>query len=1262
MNIGNKYLRSWLRFDESATKDFIADNAWTVSGNPTISETNALNGKALQLDGNSYIKLSGVELAGRPFTIDCIAYVDSSSPSGARLFSIVTDDNKWLATVRRSTSDASKLMVWANAYDDLSQDSGNSVNSTVNSMGNRVHVALVYKPTTYSPSYLYLCVNGVVLRLNPNLGMPPVYNRGTFNIVIGGHPNNAAQGLIGSIDEFRIYDGVDLWTSGGNFTPPDAAFYNNIQFYPDIIRLAKIPSSEWRYENIGEISTLVNTQTAVQLDNLPTTQSRTGKAFYQTTQTKIFDVPAVGEVWIKFDVYFDGISRWRCYDNSANAKTTGITAQLDGYINYFNRSNSISRFKWAKIGELQTVILHMRASDSTANTGTIEAYTKDTGILEPWPINEINNGLDFANLYLQSDGSGTFFSNIIISNAPLTFDDNAGIPISFAADIQRVLSKSISLLVDVERIVNKFWRYENYGTADLLKVAGNTVNNLSLDKSAIGMAFWQSGREGCFGIPATKELWAKWDLYYTGTAKWRVYDRKDSKDTGIARMNSTTSLVCYINGPLSVDVKPAGTITQGTRKTYLLHMVSDATDGYIELWIDGVKYYSNNFQSQGLVYKGNVNDGDYFSNFYMQSDNNTNLFSNVIISNRQIGLSENVWDIVTADAERSLYKSILLDVDLVRAVTINSIPVNFDADLCRVISASQLLDLDTEREISTTLNFDVDCERILGGVLTLSIDAERKVANVVTVHFDKEWGYFSGTGLLLDTEREIVISVNFTVDALRKIPHVVTDIPTPQPPPPEPTPGVVPPADRSAFLQSCTISLNEQQLTDSITFVFNGTCEIMDAVDFQILDYALRGRVEETTTKGVMTTCKCTVDIDAILYQQLAYRIPESKWEWTEEYLEYLRKYGGATPSDADYEEADLKAIPSAPASAHISEIAAALGKNVSLQFTDYISTMNTEVTSGTNYAGLIAELFGWTSRIPQMMINCFMRDNTIFVIQRGHETNVVNLDGQKLSVHTTTKRLMRTTWGSTPWSKTEVQPYYDSWNENVKEPLAEDEDQEGTTYNDEGLVEETTVTHGDEVVVTRYSYTTLENGQKFLQQEVATTYNKGVKVDEVTTTHDPVRSTQSHVYSTDADGVLGGVVTSSNNDDRVTPWQNARTEYKSGVVVRDSDGNRYLLTRIIHHQDEIAMKRRTINGVALIDTTFPVDGQSYLEALTQAIMWLDRKTEETVTVDVDDYPHLIDFNDRIVFEGNTYYLRSNTFTMNERIINRQSLEFVRWY
>lgn len=1264
MNIGSKYLRSWLRFDESATKDFIADNQWQAYGNPTISAANAISGKALQLDGSSFIKLSGVELAGRPFTIDCVAYVNSSSPGNARLFSIIdpTTGNH-LASVRKSATSSNYIDAWANSYADCSQDNGYvSTPYAVVGVNNRVHVALVYYPRyNTSTSRFYICVGGRVYSINA--ANSPQYNRKAFDIVIGALPNGN-QGLIGAIDELRIYDGVGLWTNenGDNFTPPDSSFYSNTHiFYTDGIRMPSVPASEWRYNNAGEIDTLINTTTAVQLTDLPATQSRTGKAFYQTTQTKIFDVPSSKEVWVKFDVFFDGVNRWRAYDTSAGSGiTTGVTAQTDGRVSLFNRSTNLwndPTYNTAKINALQTVILHMIA-DST--NGLIEAYTDDGGLLYAY-TGEVNNGTNFSNLYLQSGGAGTFFSNVVISNSPLWFDDQVQVAIDYLADAQREISRAETVIVDAERVVDKSWRYKNYGTADLLKVAGNTVNNLPLDKSAIGMAFWQSGREGCFDIPATKELWAKWDLYYTGTAKWRVYDRKDGKDTGVARMNNTTSLVCYINGPLSVDVKPAGTITQGTRKTYLLHMVSDATDGYIELWVDGVKYYSNNFQSQGLIYKGNVNDGDAFSNFYMQSDNNTNLFSNVIISNRQIGLNENVWDIVEADAERSLRRSELLDLDLVRAVTINSIPVNFGVDLCREISASQSIGFDTERTLATTCAFGVDCERALTGIINLFVDTERKVANIISIDGDREWAFFYGTELLFDTEREIEFTVTFPLDLMRKIPHVITDVFIP-PTPPEPSPGVVPPADKSAYLQSCTISLAEQQLTDNITFVFNGTCEIMDAVDFQLLDYSLHGRIEETTTRGVMTTCKCTVDIDAVLYQQLAYSVPPNKWEYTEEYIDYVHSKGGSIITDPDYDDAELKAIPSAPASAHITEIAAKLGKNVSLHFTDFISTMSTDVKSGTNYAGLLQELFGWTSRLPHMMINCYLRGNTIYVVQRGQEQNTVTLDGQKLTVHTVNKKLVRTTWGSDPWSKTEVKPYFNDWTEGLKEPLPDEGGEGGTEYNDDGLVEETTVQHGDETVVTHYYYETLENGQKFLYQEVSTTYNGGSVVDEVTTYHDPVRDTQSHVYSVDSDGVLGGVVTSSNNDDRRTPWQNAKSSYQGGILVSDMDGNQYLLKELIYHSDKGEMAKRTINGVSLIDTSFPVEGESFLQALTTQIMWLDRKTEETVTVEVYDYPHLIDFNDKIVFGGNTYHLRSNTVTISEKIVNRQSLEFVRWY
>lgn len=1249
MNIGNKYLRSWLRFDESATKDFIADNQWQIYGNPTISETNALNGKALQLDGSTYLKLSDIELGGRDFTIDCFAYINSTSPSNARLFSLINSSNSnYFITVRKSSSNSNRVNVWANSYADYSQNSGGNVDNTQTATNKRVHIAIVYKHTSSSPSYLYLCVDGYVQRLNPNMTMPPPYNRGTFNLVLGAQPDGT-QGLIGAVDEFRIYDGANYWTSGSNFTPPDAAFYNNIEFYPDVIRLAKTPASEWRYENIGEISTLINTQTAAQLDNLPTTQSRTGKAFYQTTQAKIFDVASSKEVWIKFDVYFDGVNRWRAYDISAGS--TGITAQTDGRISFFNRNTSKRDFpeaNEAKINALQTIILHMIADSSN---GLIEAYTDDGGLLYVY-TGEVNNGTNFSNLYLQSDGAGTFFSNVVISNSPLWFDDNAAI--TFLLDAIRM-----------PHIPASEWRYENAGdTSDLNTTTAVQLDNLPATQSTTGKAFYQT-TDGIklFDINTVSEIWIKFDVYGTD-ATWKVFNDV-SYGTGIMHIPQefgTGATRIRVMDGTSQDVDIETPEFYGNLRTVILHMIADSTNGLIEVFSD----------AHGLLYEhtGNVNNGNSFSSINMLTGFNPEdaFFSNVIISNNPLWFDDNVSRNKVnflVDAQRNISRSLALLFDTERIVTESAIAVNLSADAQREIVVSTTDMLDAERRLSKDFVLDLDTERIITGVVvqvSLLLDTERKVANVVTVHFDKEWGYFCGAELLLDTEREIGILVNFTADVLRKIPHVVTDIPAPQPPPPEPTPGVVPPAQNDAFLQSASISISEQQLTDNITFTATGNFGIMDDVNYQILDYVLTAKIEETTTKGVLTTCKCTADIDALLYQQLAYSVPESEWEYTDEYKEYVHSKGGSIRTDPDYDEAELKAIPSAPASAHITEIAAKLGKNVSLHFTDFISTMSTDVKSGTNYAGLLQELFGWTSRIPILMINCYIRGNTIYVVQRGQEQNVVNLDGQKLTVHTVNKKVVRTTWGSDTWSKTEVKPYFNDWIEGVNEPLPDEGGEGGTEYNEEGLVEETTVQHGDETVVTHYYYETLDNGQKFLYREVATTYNNGSVVDEVTTIHDPVRDSQSHVYSVDADGVLGGVVTSSNNDDRRTPWQNAKSSFAGGIVVSGIDGNQYLLKELIYHSDKGEMATRTINGVSLIDTSFPVEGEDMLQFLTDYIVWLNRKTEETVTVDVYDYPHIIDFNDRVVFGGNRYYLRSNIFTMSAKIINRQSLELVRWY
>ena len=207
-----------------------------------------------------------------------------------------------------------------------------------------------------------------------------------------------------------------------------------------------------------------------------------------------------------------------------------------------------------------------------------------------------------------------------------------------------------------------------------------------------------------------------------------------------------------------------------------------------------------------------------------------------------------------------------------------------------------------------------------------------------------------------------------------------------------------------------------------------------------------------------------------------------------------------------------------------------------------------------------------------------------------------------------------------------------------------------------------------------------MNDGKKYLYRETAVTYVNGQETDRVVTVHNRVSYGQTQVTATDDSGVLGSVVSPSDFDDRVTPYQyqemmtGGSGSYREGFVggydssghfypyVWDAAGNRYLQTGYSSHEKKLGEYSRVIGGVALIDTSFPVDGDAYLETLTNAIKWLDRKTEEVVSLDLFDYNHVIDFNDRISWHGNTYYLRSNNVSITETIRNKQTLEFVRWY
>lgn len=846
------------------------------------------------------------------------------------------------------------------------------------------------------------------------------------------------------------------------------------------------------------------------------------------------------------------------------------------------------------------------------------------------------------------------------------YDDKALYSSNFNPPASTFYDEPFSIILDADTARQFMWRYENPGRADLLTVqTGTTVTDLPESSSLTGVGFYQPNRTACFGIDATNELWMRCDIFttnsYASGDRIRIYSEDNNGVNGFCTQSTTSNKYQIWHNGTSLNGN--NYYSKNKLRSFWMHMRSGVTDGLIEV-VTG---------SDSFSYTGNVNAGDDFANLYIQMDGSNIYVSNLIISNKEVDIGEGAQIVyfdteriaaagtsitLSVDAERHLTADTSLELDTSRSVNL-SITEDFDTE--RVMAGAVAYvdySVDAERQLTTSASIDFDTSRDLTNDITLVIDTSRSVTLPIEEDFDTSVSVVRSTVIGVDVERHLIRTEAFDCDLWRNIPYAVTD--------------------NDSTIQNVTISLQEQQLTDNISFTHISDAIIMGAVDLQFLDYATNGKIEETSTRGILQTCKCTCDVDQILYQQMAYTIPEEKWEWTPEYDEAVDDYN-ATHED------EINKVPSAPASAHIRSIANSLGKNVSLLFDDYISTMSTEVQSGTNYAGLISELFGWTSRLPQRMINCYLRGDTIYVVQRGKEEHTVVLDNLCLTVHTITKKIVRTTWGSDPKNQTEVKPLYDSWVSSELTPFPPEQEEplpgDGVSLDDDGLVRQTTVTHGSDTVVTTYEYIELDGGKKFLSKETAITYTNGTKADEVVTTHEPVSYGQSQITSTDSDSVLGSVVSPSDFDDRMTPYDyqgmmsgSGSGGYREGWLggydsnghyypyVYDAGGNRYLLTGFSTQKKKVGEYTHTIPGNALIDTSFPVDGDALLEELTDDIRWLDRKTEESVTLELYDYNHVIDFNDKISWHGNIYYLRSNSIMITESIRNKQTLEFVRWY
>ena len=180
---------------------------------------------------------------------------------------------------------------------------------------------------------------------------------------------------------------------------------------------------------------------------------------------------------------------------------------------------------------------------------------------------------------------------------------------------------------DVQRtLANKqtAWRYENPPSI----LEATYLSDLPDTQSKTGEGFSQSQRAKCFDLPATSDIWIRFDTYFDGKKRWRAYNEGAAGWLGICSYSNSEQLGVCTNGSVLKNIN--GTVKTGAVQSWLLHMVS-GTDGLIEAWLDGEQVYTFN---------GDVNNGEPFEDIFLQADAATTFFSNVIISNGEIGHGE----------------------------------------------------------------------------------------------------------------------------------------------------------------------------------------------------------------------------------------------------------------------------------------------------------------------------------------------------------------------------------------------------------------------------------------------------------------------------------------------------------------------------------------------------------------------------------------------------------------------------------------------
>lgn len=590
---------------------------------------------------------------------------------------------------------------------------------------------------------------------------------------------------------------------------------------------------------------------------------------------------------------------------------------------------------------------------------------------------------------------------------------------------------------------------------------------------------------------------------------------------------------------------------------------------------------------------------------------------------------------ILSSTGRYLAKQVSAIYDTDRAITGATYAVNLLCDTFRKIDAVPCQTFDVQRIISKRLEVATDTARQITGNTAIQADTTRLLTHMTykaELIADTAFSIVQCPAIKADAERSLrytsfnyydtsliprVDTGNIIYNTCRNIRHeyaIHGD-----------TLRTLEYQTKDIKPQSISIELSKGQLTDTFTMVTPVDMDLEMVIKGKLLDWDYRFKAYESSGQGLMRTITGMYDIDQLLYTPFTY------------------SYTGAST-----------------AKAHAARVAAMMGKQLAWYADDFTPSSSFSGIDGATLQNIIGGLFGWAGNVPQDWINVLLRGDSLKVIQRGHEPDTIDLTHTKHSRPSIDRRLMRSVWSGTGSHSARkhitIEPlgfygtirYGESMVTYVDGLVTREvtKTAEGTTtstydYSDGYLTKKVTVTP-DEIITTTYDYAITLN-DRYLASEKAVTKEKDGDTTSETLTQ--------HVYL--GNGWYGTTVYVDGefNNSSVS---NGKPGGKASKYIVDQS-NLNLGGKYPENSGE------SYQGAALFDTSFPISDTATLKKLTKDIEWLNRKTEEKVSMDIWQYPHLIDFTDKILFNGAAYFLESNQVTQTPREL-KQTVTMIRWY